>query len=212
MSRKRLTQEERKQETRKMLLESAAETFAKLGFHGASVDKIAEFAGFTKGAIYAHFKSKEELFLALLEQQMQSHVNTIHQIMDEEHSLEHFIKKMGHYFDMDREQNQAWSSLNMEFLLYAMRDESVRQKWTDMILESVEQLSDVITKMKSDEEGESNLSPEELAWTILSIENGMAIFNIIAGNNTPSNLYGKALQNILQPSSCKDIDSSSKIK
>ncbi|MDX8045684.1 helix-turn-helix domain-containing protein [Gracilibacillus sp. S3-1-1] len=55
MNKKRLTHEERKQETRKILLESA------------SVDKIAEFAGFTKGAIYTHFKSKEELFLALLE-------------------------------------------------------------------------------------------------------------------------------------------------
>lgn len=72
MTRRRLTQEERKQETRQLLLESAAKTFAQLGFHGASVDKIAEFAGFSKGAVYAHFQSKEELFLAILEQQMKT--------------------------------------------------------------------------------------------------------------------------------------------
>ncbi|MDX8045563.1 TetR/AcrR family transcriptional regulator [Gracilibacillus sp. S3-1-1] len=204
MIRKRLTHAERKQETRKILLESAAETFAKLGFHGASVDKIAEYAGFTKGAIYTHFKSKEELFLALLEQQIQSHLNTIHQIIDEEKSYEHFIEKMGHYFDLDKQNNQAWSILNMEFLLYAMRDESVRQKWTQVILGSVDHISKVIKKMRLDDEQGVELSAEELAWTILSLENGMGIFHFIAGSKVPNNLYGKALQNILQPTRNQD--------
>ncbi|MFA9456854.1 TetR/AcrR family transcriptional regulator [Halalkalibacter sp. AB-rgal2] len=199
MIRKRLTHEERKQETRKILLESAAETFAKLGFHGASVDKVAEYAGFTKGAIYTHFKSKEELFLALLEQQIQSHLTTIHEIMDEEKSFEHFIEKMEHYFDLDKQNNQAWSILNMEFLLYAMRDESVRQKWTSVILESVEHISKVIKKMKPVDKNGTELSAEDLAWTMLSLENGMGIFHFIAGSNVPVNLYGRVLQNILQP-------------
>ncbi|WP_328824288.1 helix-turn-helix domain-containing protein [Metabacillus schmidteae] len=53
--RKRLTQKERKEITRKLLLESAVEIFAKFGFHGASVDKIADHAGFSKGAVYGHF-------------------------------------------------------------------------------------------------------------------------------------------------------------
>lgn len=93
MNRKRMTHEERKVETRKMLLEAAAEVFAQLGFHGASVDKIAEFAGYSKGAVYANFNSKEELFLALLEQKMKSDVDTIHQAMDHQHSIDQFIKK-----------------------------------------------------------------------------------------------------------------------
>lgn len=198
MMRKRLTNEERKQETRKMLLDSAAETFANLGFHGASVDKIAEFAGFTKGAVYTHFKSKEELFLALLEQQMHSHLNTLQQIINEEESIDHFIKKMGYYFDLDKQNNQAWSILNMEFLLYAMRNVSVRKKWTDMILESVEHISTVINNMFVKNGQHSDLSAEELAWTILSLENGVAIFYFIAGDNVPINLYGKALQSIVQ--------------
>lgn len=197
--RKRLTNEERKQETRKMLLDSAAQTFAQLGFHGASVDKIAEFAGFTKGAVYTHFKSKEELFLALLEQQMHSHLNTIQQIINEEKSIDHFINKMGHYFDLDKQKNQSWSILNMEFLLYAMRNESVRKKWTDMILESIEHISTVLNNMRARYGQHSDLSAEELAWTILSLENGVAIFYFIAGENVPINLYGKALQNIMQP-------------
>lgn len=199
MNRKRMTQEERKQETRKMLLDSAAEIFAQFGFHGASVDKIAEFAGYSKGAVYANFNSKEELFLALLEQKMKSHVDTIHQIMKQQHSIDHFIEKMDYYFDLDRQTNRVWSILNMEFLLYAMRQESVREKWTAMIVESVEQISGVIEKMMEQENRVSTLSAEELAWTILSLENGMAIFHYIAEGRPPLNLYGKALQNIFKP-------------
>lgn len=200
MTRQRLTQEERKQKTRQLLLESAAETFAKLGFQGASVDKIAEFAGFSKGAVYAHFNSKEELFLALLEQQMQSHVDTIHQVLGQQRSFDRFIETMNHYFDLDRQNNRTWSILNMEFLLYAMREDSVRKKWTDMILESVEQISEIIERIMKEENLEPTLSAEELAWTILSLENGMAIFHYIAEGRTPLNLYGKALQNIFKPS------------
>lgn len=200
MTRQRLTQEERKQKTRQLLLESAAETFAKLGFQGASVDKIAEFAGFSKGAVYAHFNSKEELFLALLEQQMQSHVDTIHQVLGQQRSFDRFVETMNHYFDLDRQNNRTWSILNMEFLLYAMREDSVRKKWTDMILESVEQISEIIERIMKEENLEPTLSAEELAWTILSLENGMAIFHYIAEGRTPLNLYGKALQNIFKPS------------
>ena len=198
MIRRRLTQEERKKETRQLLLESAVEVFAQLGFHGASVDKIAEYAGFSKGAVYAHFNSKEELFLAILEKQMHLHVHNIHQIIDQQHSLSHFIETMDEYSLSIRQKNRTWSMLNMEFLLYAMREESVRHKWSNMITESVEQISKAIEKLMS-KENESTLSVDEMAWMILSLENGMAIFYYISGERVPLNLFGKALQNMLLP-------------
>jgi hypothetical protein len=104
---------------------------------------------------------------------------------------------MEDYFDLDRQQNQAWSILNMEFFLYAMRNESVRRKWTELILESVEQISKLIQQMDVKTDEKSKLSSEELAWTILSLENGMAIFHFIAKDNVPVKLYEKALQNLL---------------
>lgn len=198
MVRRRLTQEERKKETRQLLLESAVEIFARFGFHGASVDKIAEHAGFSKGAVYAHFRSKEELFLAILEQQMQLHVDNILQVIDGQHSLSHFIETMDEYFLSVRQKNRTWSMLNMEFLLYAMREESVRRKWSDMITEAVQQISKAIEKLKSKENNDSALSADEIAWTILSLENGLAIFYYISEDRVPLHLYGKALQNLLR--------------
>ena len=58
------TPERRRQLTRDTLIEAAAAVFARRGFHGASLDEIAETAGFTRGAIYKNFADKEDLFFA----------------------------------------------------------------------------------------------------------------------------------------------------
>src|SRR5437667_6166963 len=64
----RLTPERRRALTRTALVEAAAEVFARRGFHAASLDEIAETAGFTRGAIYSNFSGKEDLLLAVLDQ------------------------------------------------------------------------------------------------------------------------------------------------
>jgi AcrR family transcriptional regulator len=61
------TQQERKAETRARLLAAAADLFAEQGIDAVSVDAVAEAAGRTSGAVYAHFGSKQGLLLALLE-------------------------------------------------------------------------------------------------------------------------------------------------
>jgi len=63
----RWTRERRRQQTRTALLDAAAEVFAKRGFAGASLDDIADAAGYTRGAIAFNFGSKEDLFLAVVE-------------------------------------------------------------------------------------------------------------------------------------------------
>ncbi|KIZ55702.1 TetR family transcriptional regulator, partial [Bacillus safensis] len=185
MIRQRKTQSERKDETRKLLINSAVENFAKYGFHGVSIDKLAECAGFSKGAFYAHFHSKEEIFLALLEQQMQLHVEKINALLAEQPSLLHFPEKMNQQSIQRREENRTWSLLNMEFLLYSMRNEEARRQWSNMILQSVKQISQSIENLINKENLTSTLSSEEMAWTILSLENGIAIFHFISQDHIP---------------------------
>src|SRR5207237_2583883 len=64
---KPLTPERRRELTRTALVEAAADVFAKRGFDAASLEEIAEAAGFSRGAIYSNFGSKEELMLAVVE-------------------------------------------------------------------------------------------------------------------------------------------------
>jgi AcrR family transcriptional regulator len=63
----RLTRAESQAETRAKLLDAAAMVIAERGYTGASVETIAEAAGFSKGAVYSNFASKEALVLALVE-------------------------------------------------------------------------------------------------------------------------------------------------
>jgi AcrR family transcriptional regulator len=65
----RRTQAERRAETRARLLTAAREVFAERGYQGASLDLLSERAGCTKGALYYYFDSKQDLLLALLDQQ-----------------------------------------------------------------------------------------------------------------------------------------------
>src|SRR5688500_4042105 len=67
MKRKRMTQAERREETREQVLAAAARVFAKRGFHGTSLNAIAEEAGYSRGAVYYNLADKEELFLDLLD-------------------------------------------------------------------------------------------------------------------------------------------------
>src|SRR5918992_3549878 len=64
---RRSRREERKEETRAELIAAAARVFARSGFHGASLEEIARQAGYTTGAIYWHFRGKDDLFLAVFE-------------------------------------------------------------------------------------------------------------------------------------------------
>ena len=62
----RLNRAETKEQTHRRLLEAAERVFLKMGYQGATLDSIAADAGYTKGAVYWHFDSKEALFLELL--------------------------------------------------------------------------------------------------------------------------------------------------
>jgi AcrR family transcriptional regulator len=63
---KRLTRAESRQRTRKALLDAAARVFVRRGFQGSSVEEITAEAGYTRGAFYSNFSSKNELFVELL--------------------------------------------------------------------------------------------------------------------------------------------------
>jgi AcrR family transcriptional regulator len=67
MAVEKLTPARRREQTRNALLDAAAAVFSRRGFNGASLDEIAETAGFTRGAIYKHFDGKEDLFFALMD-------------------------------------------------------------------------------------------------------------------------------------------------
>jgi AcrR family transcriptional regulator len=113
--------------TRSELLDAAARVFAAQGYHAASVDQVAEAAGYTKGAVYSNFSSKEELFLELLDRQVDQAIGVLEQLVfevDPEERAGLFAEQHGRITGLDRD----WFLLEAEFLLYAARNEQVRDR------------------------------------------------------------------------------------
>lgn len=121
------------------LLASAAEVFAERGFNGASIGMICERGGFTRGAFYSNFASKDELFFAMFEKHADVMLTRLRTAL--EHSsgasdpLQHFAGLVSRQSDTDRQ----WFLISTEFTLYAIRnpeaaaalarrDEEVRQE------------------------------------------------------------------------------------
>ena len=77
----RQTRKEKQAHTRNCLMRSASKLFAERGLQNASIDDLAEDAGFTKGAFYANFASKEELFLAMLDERFAERLDEIERLI-----------------------------------------------------------------------------------------------------------------------------------
>ena len=124
---KRLTPEMRREQTRNHLLDAAAAVFAARGFYAASVDEIAATAGFTKGAVYSNFESKEELFLALVKQRQDAMLGQFFSAAAEQDAPAGRIAAISDVYRRLTPTTVEWA-LWEEFLLYAVRTPEVRAK------------------------------------------------------------------------------------
>ncbi|HXJ90942.1 MAG TPA: helix-turn-helix domain-containing protein [Candidatus Binatia bacterium] len=111
----------RTRETRALLLKAAEKIFVRDGFEKADLNEIASAAGRTKGAIYAHFKSKEELFVALFEQRTRDCATRFDEMLADSKNLKQnrLILRDLMLSVLD---DKAWLLLLLEFKLYAVRN------------------------------------------------------------------------------------------
>jgi AcrR family transcriptional regulator len=119
--------DEQRARTRSELLDAAARVFGARGFHAASVDQVAEAAGYTKGAVYSNFASKQELFLELLDRHLDEAIGALEQLVFDvapEDRADRFVAQQDRIGVLDR----GWFLLEAEFLLYAARNLQVRDR------------------------------------------------------------------------------------
>jgi AcrR family transcriptional regulator len=117
--------QQRSEETRAKIIESAIKLFSTRGFNAASVDDICKEAGISKGAFYHHFKSKQELFLALLDSWLQTIDNAIEASKDK--TVPETFMQMIEAFPYIFESAGEGLPIFLEFWLQASRDEKIWQ-------------------------------------------------------------------------------------
>jgi AcrR family transcriptional regulator len=125
----RPTRGERQGETRSALLRSASRSICERGLHGASIDRIAEEAGYTKGAFYANFASKEELFLVLLDEKFAAELERLETAMAGDGELAEEARKAAEGFLTYVGRDPEWPRLYQEFAAHAARNEAFRAEF-----------------------------------------------------------------------------------
>ena len=117
------TPKRRRSNTRARLLEGALEVFAERGFHGASVEDICERAGFTSGAFYSNFGSKDELVLALFQATTDRLLEQIEALLPELATQPGtLLDAVLGLLDEAAPDQRQWHLISAEFTLHALRD------------------------------------------------------------------------------------------
>lgn len=124
---RRLTREEQKAQTKEDLRASAAQLFAEKGVNGASVEQIAELAGYSRGAFYSNFKNKNELIAELLEDRTRRELDEVTKLTSGRAPFE----ALRDWHRARAKNLEGWLSLRTELLLYALRNPSFRPRMSD---------------------------------------------------------------------------------
>jgi AcrR family transcriptional regulator len=169
----RLTPDERRRRTRQALIAAAAVVFARRGFRGASLDEVAETAGFTKGAIYSNFANKEDLFFAVVEWRDEQRLAEISQVFDQTAAaglpalFQGVSSALG---TADRD----WALLETEMWLYAQREPAAMDR---LVAYQQAHLAGVTRFMVSAAEAadiELRIPPADLAALMVGATTGVA--------------------------------------
>lgn len=121
----------RTEETQAKILNAAEATFAEQGFEKTQLEEVAARAGYTRGAIYAHYASKEDLFLALMEHRVLTKFTAIRQVIEAEPEVSKRPGIFKHWLTTQLS-DHTWGTLMLEFKLYALRRQQSREKLLNM--------------------------------------------------------------------------------
>src|SRR5688572_23145096 len=116
-------------QTRRDLLDAAARVFARQGFHGASAEAVAEEAGFSRGALYSNFKSKEDLFLALWEERIERRRRELREAMRGADGPAARLGPASANVMQTLDREREWFLLYFEFVLHAARDAEFAERF-----------------------------------------------------------------------------------
>ncbi|HEY7211727.1 MAG TPA: helix-turn-helix domain-containing protein [Bryobacteraceae bacterium] len=117
--------QEKSEATQARLFKAALRVFSRDGFEAARIEDIAAEAGHTRGAFYAHFQSKEDLFFALLEDESRKHHEKARQVLERCSTNEARLRALREYY-VARGGDKDWTVLILEFKLYALRHPRAR--------------------------------------------------------------------------------------
>src|SRR5258706_4333202 len=183
-------------ETCEKLFEAAAHVFEEQGIGGASIETIAAAAGFTRGAFYSNFKSKDELIIAMLEDHLEQTVRRNLDLLSKHKNLADFIDAMK---TMDRSQQDPLGRsplLHMEMILFVARAEKRRPELAKRLRAGRKLIADVIETTAKNSGKDPVLAPASWGSIVLAMEDGFSLHRLIDPETTPADSFVRAISDL----------------
>jgi AcrR family transcriptional regulator len=174
----RLTRQESRLETRTKLLESAAQLFALGGYEGASIDLIAESAGYSKGAFYSNFESKEAIFLELLDAHKRREIDALAQLLAQDipaSELLSLIRNSERNAETGRGSAFDFGLLSAEFQLQACRDKTFAKTYAKLHRTHRDTMAGLVTRLFTKLGRTPPSAPKDLADIIMALTTGLSL-------------------------------------
>lgn len=186
-----MTRAEQRARTRSTLLDSAARVFARRGLHAASVDLVAEEAGLTKGAVYSNFASKEELFLAMLEERYAERLGELRAIARVADTPEATMQAGGADFTAALDADPEWAALYVEAWAHAVRNPAFAAR----LVGHHRALRDELAAIGAEQRHgfAPPFGPERVAAMLLAIGNGFAMEHRLDPEGVPAEVLQQLL-------------------
>jgi AcrR family transcriptional regulator len=185
----RLSRKERQAHTRARLMRSASSIAAQRGLERASLDAVAEHAGFTKGAVYANFESKEDLFLSMLDARFAERLAELDRILSSEDDPDTQARAAAAGFIAAIEADPEWERLFVEFAVYAARNEDFRVELVARYRTMRERIAELLTARAARLGIEPVLPPGQVATMTFAMANGIALERLLEPDAVPDGLY-----------------------
>jgi AcrR family transcriptional regulator len=194
----RLTRTESREQTRRRLLDAAAELFARNGYQATSVDDVAEAAGYSKGALYYNFESKDELFDALVTQHIGDLTQQLENALVEASTIEEKLAAAQRVLT-EREREQKGADFELEVLMQARRDPKLRKTVNAAYQRFRAAISSLIDEQFAAAGAKPPLPADALAIAILAGGLGHGIMQSIDPDAVPPGLLPSVVALLLRP-------------
>jgi len=183
-------------ETRDKLFDAAARVFEEQGIGGASIEAIAAAAGFTRGAFYSNFVSKDELIIAMLEDHVAQSIRRSLDLLAKHQNLDDFLDA---FKRMDRSQQDPLGRsplLHMEMILFVARAEKRRPELAKRLRARRKLIADIVETTLNDSGRPASVNPAWTAAVVLALEDGFRLHRLIDPETTPADSFMRALSDL----------------
>lgn len=191
----RLTRAERTERNRSLLLAAARRVFLKRGYHGATLEQIAEKAGFSTGVVYSQFDGKADLFLTLLESRIEERAASnmrVAESLGRDSGIERLLE---HAASIDRAEPE-WGLLVIEFRVHAAREQELGRRYAALHARTVAGMERAIALLCERSGGSPPLPPAELARLVVAVGVGARLEHAVAPDDRLPELFGRLLAGV----------------